>query len=160
MRHSIVLGFLLYAVPVCAQSAARTVAPGMTKAQVITALGQPVTSRTVGDDTYLFYPNACGRKCGINDLVILHADSVSDAIFRSPNRHYTGKSSSPAAIAPRVAARAKPPAAEPMKMRADSSRKAPTRMKPAPANDTRPSIPVNPPVLRPAPSTKPASTSP
>jgi hypothetical protein len=79
--------------------------------------------------------NAWGKKCGMNDLVILHADSVTDAIFRSPDRHYTGKSSSPEAIPPRVAAREKPAVAEPMKVRADSSPKAPKRMKPAPAND-------------------------
>jgi SmpA / OmlA family len=160
MRQLIVLGVLLYSVPVLAQSTARTVSPGMTKTQVISALGQPATSRSVGEDTYLFYVNSCGKQCGMNDLVILHADSVADAIFRSPERHYTGKSSSPAAISPRAAAHEKPAPAEPIKMRPDSSKKAPKRMKPIPANDTRPSIPVNPPVLRPAPSTKPASKAP
>ncbi len=160
MRGLIVLGVLLYAVPLTAQSGARTVAPGMSKAQVIASLGQPITSRTVGEDTYLFYVNACGKKCGINDLVILHADSVADAIFRAPDRHYTGKSSSPAAISPRAASRERPTPPEPMKMRPDSSTKAPKRMKPAPANDIRPSIPVNPPTLRPAPTIKPASKTP
>lgn len=160
MRRSIVLGVLLHGAPLLAQSAARTVSPGMTKAQVIVALGQPATSRSVGEDTYLFYVNSCGKQCGMNDLVILHADSVSDAIFRSPDRHYSGKSSSPAAISPRAAAREKPKPSEPMKTRPDSSRKAPTRMKPVPANDIRPSIPVNPTVLRPTPGTKPATRSP
>jgi hypothetical protein len=159
MRRLIVLGVLLHGVPLMAQGA-RTVSPGMKKAQVIAALGQPAIARTVGEDTYLFYANACGRKCGMNDLVILRADSVTDAIFRSANRHYTGKSSSPSAISPRAAAHDKPASSEPMKVRPDSFLRAPGRMKPAPANDIRPSIPANPPVLRPAPAPKPASKSP
>ena len=159
MRRLILLG-MLYGTPVLAQAAAHTVSPGMTKAQVIGALGQPATARAVGEDTYLFYLNACGKRCGMNDLVVLHADSVSDAIFRSPDRHYTGKSSSPSAIPPRVAARQKAPSTEPMKTRPDSTRGTPTRMKPAPANDIRPSMPVNRPVIRPAPDTKPATKSP
>ncbi|MDQ2665407.1 MAG: outer membrane protein assembly factor BamE [Gemmatimonadota bacterium] len=159
MRQLIVLGVLLYSVPVLAQGAAHTVSPGMTKTQVISSLGQPVTARTVGEDTYLFYANTCGKRCGMNDLVILHADGVSDAIFRSPDRHYTGKSSSPAAISGRTASREKPTPSEPMKVRPDSSKMAPKRMKPIPANDTRPSIPVNPPMLRPAPGTKPAASA-
>jgi hypothetical protein len=159
MRRLIVLAVVLYGTPLVAQGA-HTVSPGMHKAQVIAALGQPVTARSVGEDTYLFYVNSCGRKCGMNDLVILHADSVTDAIFRSPDRHYTGTSSSPAAIPPRVAAHEKPAPTEPMKVRPDSSPKAPKRMKPTPANDIRPSIPTNPPVLKPAPATKPASKSP
>ena len=149
MRRPIVLALMLYSVPLHAQSATRTVSPGMTRAQVIAALGQPATSRTVGEDTYLFYINACGRKCGMNDLVVLHADSVADAIFRSPGRHYTGTSSSPAAIPGSAAARARPRAAgQPVKLPADT--KPPTRMKPGPPSDTRPSIPLNPPVVKPA----------
>ena len=159
MRRLIVLGLVLYGVPLMAQKA-RTVSPGMNKTQVIAALGQPATARTVGADTYLFYVNSCGRKCGMNDLVILHADSVTDAIFRSPDRHYTGKSSSPMAISPRAASHENPVSSEPMKVRPDSSPKAPKRMKPSPANDIRPSIPVKPAVLPPAPTTKPASKSP
>ena len=158
MRRLIVLGLMVYAAPLVAQGA-RTVSPGMNKTQVLTALGQPATSRTVGADTYLFYVNSCGKKCGMNDLVILHDDSVTDAIFRSPDRHYTGKSSSPEAISPRTAAHEKPASTEPMKTRADSSSKAPKRMKPAPANDIRPSIPVKPAVLPPAPATKPKPAS-
>jgi hypothetical protein len=159
MRRLIALGVLLYGVPLVAQGA-HTVSPGMNKTQVIAALGQPATTRTVGADTYLFYVNSCGRKCGMNDLVILHDDSVTDAIFRSPDRHYTGKSSSPEAIPPRVAAREKPASAEPLKVRPDSSPSAPKRMKPVPANDIRPSIPVKPATLPPAPTAKPASKSP
>ena len=163
MRHPLVLAFMLYCSPLLAQTAGHTISPGMSKAQVIAALGEPATARTVGEDSYLFYINACGRRCGMNDLVVLHADSVADAIFRSPDRHYTGTSSSPTSIAPRVAARAKSAAAgEPMKLKPDSGAKRPSRMKPGPPNDTRPSIPVKPPVLKPAPASapKPASKSP
>jgi len=167
MRRPLVLALMLYSLPLAAQAASRTVSPGMTKAQVIAALGEPATSRTVGEDSYLFYLNTCGKKCGMNDLVILHSDSVADAIFRSPDRHYTGKSSSPAAIAPSVAARAKPGAAGEMKMPADSAAKRTKPMKPGPPSDTRPSIPVHPATVKPAPSTtkaapataKPAVTS-
>ena len=158
MRCPLVLALMLSTPPLLAQTAAHPISPGMTKARVIAALGEPATARTVGDDSYLFYINACGRTCGMNDLVVLHADSVADAIFRSPDRHYTGKSSSPIAISPRAAARAKPAAAgEPRKVKPDTGATKPTRMKPGPANDTRPSIPVNPPTVKPAPATKPAA---
>ncbi len=161
MRRPLVLALMCFSAPLLAQSMSHTVSPGMKKAQVIAALGEPATARTVGDDTYLFYTNACGRKCGMNDLVVLHADSVADAIFRSPSRHYAGKSSSPNAIAPRSAARAKPAAAgEPMHTRPDSSPRRPVRMKPGPPSDTRPSIPLDRPAIKPAPTLKPASKSP
>ena len=161
MRGPFVLALMLYSAPLLAQAAAHTISPGMSKAQVVAALGQPATARTVGEDTYLFYINACGRKCGMNDLVVLHADSVADAIFRSPGRHYTGTSSSPTAIPGSVAARAKPSkGGQPMKMPADAGATPPPRMKPGPPNDTRPSIPVNPPMVKPAPTVKPATQSP
>ena len=161
MRHLFVLVLMFTAAPLLAQSATRTISPGMKKSQVIAALGQPATARAVGEDTYLFYTNACGRKCGMNDLVILHADSVTDAIFRSPSRRYTGTSSSPAAIAPRSAAHARPAASHaPMTMKPDSTPKPPVRMKPGPPNDTRPSIPLDRPVIKPMPTLKPASKSP
>ena len=161
MRGPFVLALMLYSVPLRAQAAAHTISPGMSKAQVVAALGQPATARTVGEDTYLFYINACGRKCGMNDLVVLHADSVADAIFRSPGRHYTGTSSSPTAISGSAAARAKPSAAgQPMKMPTDAGTTPPPRMKPGPPNDTRPSIPVNPGTVKPTPTPKPATKSP
>ena len=146
MRHSLAFAFLLIAAPLAAQQKAGTIAPGMTKAQVVTALGEPATARTVSDFTYLFYLNSCGKRCGMNDLVVLHGDSVVDAIFRSPNRHYNGKSSSPAPISPEVA-----------RKQSSSTPAKPVRMKPAPANDTRPSIPLNTPV-KPAPP-KPGTKS-
>ena len=160
MRHPIVLAVLLVPASLYAQQGTHTVSPGMTKAQVITVLGEPATLRTVGDDAYLFYRNACGKRCGMNDLVVLHADTVVDAIFRAPSRHYTGKSSSPAAIPPHIAAKMKPgTAGEPLKVAPPASGP-PRRMTPPPANDTRPSIPLNPPAVRPAATPKPASKSP
>ena len=97
MRGPFVLALMLYSAPLLAQAAAHTISPGMSKAQVVAALGQPATARTVGEDTYLFYINACGRKCGMNDLVVLHADSVADAIFRSPGRPLVSARTAPVA---------------------------------------------------------------
>jgi hypothetical protein len=44
----------------------------------------------------------------MDDVVILQKDSVVDAMFRSADRTYTGKSSSPRAIPAEVAARTRP----------------------------------------------------
>ena len=145
MRKSLVLALMFAAAPLAAQQGARTVSPGMSKAQVTTALGAPATVRTVADFTYMFYLNSCGRRCGMNDLVILERDSVVDAIFRSPSRKYTGTSSSPAPVPPSIAAKQNP------------SNGAPVKLRPGPANDTRPSIPVNPERIQPAPAKKPAT---
>jgi outer membrane protein assembly factor BamE (lipoprotein component of BamABCDE complex) len=137
-----------------AQGGAKTVAPGMSRAQVVAALGEPATARSVAEFTYLFYLNSCGKRCGMNDLVILRGDSVVDAIFRSPTRHYSGTSSSPAPISSKDAANAT--ASKPAASTAPA-----TRMKPpAQANDARPSIPTNPPTMRPATSTPPATRTP
>lgn len=150
MRLSITLALLCLPSALLAQQAERTISPGMTRAEVVAALGTPATQRTAAEYTYMFYANSCGRECGMNDLVILRHDSVSDAIFRSPNRHYTGVSSSPAEARPAVATHRARPAAKPMAMPKSTSAKpaaektaAPTRMKPpAKANDAKPSIPV------------------
>lgn len=80
-----------------AQTAAGTIDPGMTQAQVIERLGKPATVRNYQGSTYLMYSNSCGKSCGMQDIVILDHDVVVDAVFRSPNRHYTGTSSSPEA---------------------------------------------------------------
>jgi hypothetical protein len=74
-----------------------TIDPGMTRAQVIEVLGKPATARNYQGSTYLMYSNNCGKKCGMQDIVILDHDVVVDAVFRSPNRHYSGTSSSPEA---------------------------------------------------------------
>ena len=83
-----------------AAAGAGTIDPGMTRAQVIERLGKPATVRTYQGSTYLLYSNKCGKKCGMQDLVILDHDVVVDAVFRSPDRHYSGASSSPSATAP------------------------------------------------------------
>lgn len=144
-----------------AQSRVATIAPGMSRAQVVAALGQPAIARTASEFTYLFYQNECGKRCGMNDLVVIRGDSVIDAIFRSPSRHYSGTSSSPAAVSQAEAARKRPSAATNMPMptrakpdaatnAADSMR--PRRMPRGAASDIRPSIPLNPPAVRPSPS--------
>jgi hypothetical protein len=122
MRRLIAVALLCFPAAALAQDSARSIAPGMSRAQVVAILGAPVTQRSANGHTYMFYRNSCGRGCGMNDLVILKSDSVSDAIFRSPDRHYAGSSSSPDETPP-SAPRMTPPA------------------KPA---DATPSIPVNP----------------
>jgi hypothetical protein len=150
-----ILSVLLLSLPfvLAAQRAPRTIAPGMSRAQVVAALGAPTTERTVGEHGYLFYRNDCGRRCGMNDLVILRRDRVIDAIFRDPARRYAGTSSSPSAIpASEAAARAAgTPVSAPRGGR-------PSR-RPRP-NDATPSIPVNPPALAPAPTKQPAPRAP
>ncbi|HEV7991325.1 MAG TPA: hypothetical protein VGP25_05835 [Gemmatimonadaceae bacterium] len=149
MRRLLVLALFAVSLPLGAQSVAKVVSPGMSRAKVVAALGEPATARSVADFTYLFYLNSCAKVCGMNDLVVLRGDSVVDAIFRSPNRKYTGTSSSPAPISPQQAAR---PAA---------AAKPASRLKPsAQANDARPSIPSNTPAVSPAPSTSPATRAP
>jgi hypothetical protein len=95
------------AVPLAAQ-APKSIDPGMSQAKVVERLGDPDASRTSGDFKYLFYHNSCIRTCGMDDVVILQKDSVVDAMFRSTDRSYTGKSSSPRAIPAEVAARTRP----------------------------------------------------
>jgi len=79
------------AVPALAQ----TIDPGMTREEVEGLLGKPVGVRSTGTHVYLFYRNGCEERCGMQDLVILESDGVVDAIFRNPNRKFSGASSSP-----------------------------------------------------------------
>jgi hypothetical protein len=72
-----------------------TIDPGMTRAQVVAKLGEPMSTRTYEGHTYLLYKNGCERSCGMSDLVVLDSDKVVDAIFRSNARHFSGTSSSP-----------------------------------------------------------------
>ena len=155
MRRSIVL-LLILTLPtaLAAQGRTNTVAPGMSRARVVAALGAPSTARTVGEFAYLFYANSCGKRCGMNDLVILRRDSVIDAIFRSNTRHYTGTSSSPMAISEHEAAERG--AAKQTPARTGTKRMTP----PLTPNDARPSIPTNPPTLAPAPSKTPPTRTP
>jgi hypothetical protein len=148
MRRSLSLLLVLSfaAAPANAQQTSRTITPGMSRAQVIAALGAPLTLRESDGFTYIFYRNQCTRACGMNDLVVLHADSVVDAIFRSPDRHYSGSSSSPEMIPARVAAHGKNAAVH------HDTTGGKLRIKPAPPSDVHPSIPANPPKLKPAPT--------
>jgi hypothetical protein len=108
-----------------AQSGAGTIDPGMTRAQVIERLGKPATVRTYQGSTYLMYSNKCGKKCGMQDIVILDHDVVVDAVLRSPDRHYTGTSSSPDATAPNSRAQRNQPLAVPPAQPSAAERVAP-----------------------------------
>jgi hypothetical protein len=100
---------LLCAAAVSARAQApKSIDPGMSQAQVVERLGDPTLSRSSGDFTYLFYKNGCVKSCGMDDVVILRKDSVVDAVFRSPERAYSGKSSSPKMIPADLAARTRP----------------------------------------------------
>jgi len=81
-----------------------TVDPGMSRAQVVAAIGEPYSSRSRESFTYLLYKNGCEKACGMDDLVVLDNDKVVDAVFRSPARRYTGTSSSPHMITAEEAA--------------------------------------------------------
>jgi hypothetical protein len=135
MRRLIALALLCLPPTLLAQQGDQTVSPGMTRAQVVAALGAPAIQRGANGFTYMFYTNTCGRSCGMQDLVILKGDSLSDAIFRSPNRHFTGASSSPEQMPPELSARAGRPAAKPMTIRKDDAPAAPTTT-PAPDKTT------------------------
>ena len=91
---------LATASPLIAQDGAVVIDPGMTRAEVVERLGKPLNERKAGAHTYLFYRNGCERTCGMNDLVLLDDGKVSDAIFRSAGRHYSGASSSPNGVKP------------------------------------------------------------
>ena len=154
MRLLITLSLLVYATMAGAQGAA-TISPGMSRAKVVATLGAPTTERTVAEFRYLFYTNSCGKECGMNDLVILRNDAVVDAIFRSPSRRYSGKSSSPAPVSAKDAAERAPSSG------ASKSSSGSVRMKPpSEANDARPSIPKNAPGMSPAPTSKPVTKAP
>jgi outer membrane protein assembly factor BamE (lipoprotein component of BamABCDE complex) len=102
MRRVIVFTALLFAIAAAGTQAAvaQSIDPGMTKSQVIERLGAPAAERSTGPYTYLFYHNGRERTVGMSDLVILQNDSVVDAIFRSAEREYKGRSSSPEGVMP------------------------------------------------------------
>lgn len=111
MRLLITLAAGMIAAPALAQTPP-TIDPGMTRAQVVAKLGEPLSSRTYDGHTYLLYKNGCEKKCGMNDLVVLDSGKVVDAVFRSRMRKYSGTSSSPRMIS---AADAKHGAGAPLK---------------------------------------------
>ena len=72
-----------------------TIAPGMSQNEVIAMWGVPVSARTIGDMTYLYFRNGCEASCGTMDVVFLQNGAVVDAIVRWPGHNYAGESSSP-----------------------------------------------------------------
>ena len=111
------------------RAAAQSIDPGMTKAQVIERLGAPAAERSSGAFTYLFYQNGRERTVGMSDLVTLQNNAVVDAIFRSSERQYTGRSSSPDGVMPANSA----PSGERLAMPGSPPQAAPA----APADTTR-----------------------
>ena len=87
-----VLSALSVAAPQAA-SAQGTVKPGMTRAEVITAWGEPYAERTRGAYTYMSFKSDCLPACGTHDVVTLKDGKVIDAIARSSNHKYDGTSS-------------------------------------------------------------------
>ncbi|HXY31852.1 MAG TPA: outer membrane protein assembly factor BamE [Gemmatimonadaceae bacterium] len=143
-----------------AQGSDQSIDPGMSKKQVIEHLGQPATTRTYNGKTYMLYTNKC-KSCGMQDVVILENDAVVDAVFRDPNRHYTGNSSSPEAL---TASQAKTkvgpltvsePAANPAPKSAPAAPTQAEKVTPAP-----PPPPAPPTASAPAPLPPPAAAPP
>jgi hypothetical protein len=96
-----------------------TVDPGMPERDVYSQWGPPMGVRKMGEYTYIFYPNGCEHTCGTADVVILENDKVIDAITRWPGHHYSGQSSSPAALPPTGRPR---PGGDTLQVKRDSSR--------------------------------------
>jgi hypothetical protein len=127
----------LFATLMMAAGSARaqsTIDPGMSKAEVIAKLGKPSSEHSDGSSTYLYFRNGEERKYGMSDLVALENGKVVDAIFRSPSRKYSGKSSSPAPVSADAAiakgggtARKTPPRAAMPKPAAKSAPATPTK---------------------------------
>jgi len=158
MRRSVVAALLAVfasvalARPVHAQAPDNQIDPGMSKAQVIQHLGQPQSISKKDSSLFLYYKNGCEKTCGMLDLVILINDKVVDAIFRDPNRHYTGKSTSPMALTPAEARKASTGA--PLKIKADTTTPTKAEVVPAP-----PAAPVTPPPAPAPDTTKPKTDS-
>ena len=72
-----------------------TIRPGMTTDEVIGVWGAPVTDRTIGNWTFLYFRNGCEWACGTFDIVMLEGGQVVDAIVRGVGHTYAGVSSSP-----------------------------------------------------------------
>jgi hypothetical protein len=72
-----------------------TVNPGMTREEVVGVWGPPVTERTLGAWTYLYFRNGCEVSCGTFDVVFLENGSVVNAIVRGAGHTYGGTSTSP-----------------------------------------------------------------
>jgi hypothetical protein len=73
----------------------KSIKPGMTADEVKAAWGDPLTTRTRGSFSYLYFKNDCLRTCGTWDVVILENGQVVDAVVRASYHQYEGTSSSP-----------------------------------------------------------------
>ena len=102
MRAALLL--LLVSAPLAAQT---SIAPGMTRQQVIDILGRPASARHFGAHDYLLFDAGCSRKCG-DDLVILDHDQVVDAVIRSAGHSYSG-TDAPTTLTGNAPQRAAPP---------------------------------------------------
>jgi len=162
MRRSVVAVLLAALVsaavarPVQAQAPDNQIDPGMSKAQVIQHLGQPQSISKKDSSLFLYYKNGCEKSCGMLDLVILINDKVVDAIFRDPNRHYTGKSTSPMALTPAEARKASTTAPVKVKPDVKPDTTTPSKAEVVPAPPTAPAAPPPPPA---ADTTKPKTDS-
>lgn len=94
--------------------------PGMTREEVLARLGTPNGESHFGSFTYLFYENGCVVKCGVDDVVVLDKNIVTDAVFRSPKRTFTG-ASAPATSLPSVSTGYFPPTPLRLATREDSA---------------------------------------
>jgi SmpA / OmlA family len=103
MRAALLL--VLVSAPLIAQT---SVAPGMTRQQVVDGLGRPASERHFGAHDYLLFDAGCSRKCG-DDLVILDHDQVVDAVIRSAGHTYTGTDSPTTLTGNAAPQRAAPP---------------------------------------------------
>ncbi|HEU0055578.1 MAG TPA: hypothetical protein VFQ39_20460 [Longimicrobium sp.] len=90
MRKSIVLAAALVVTAAAPAVAQRTIAAGMTPAQVRTAFGAPATTRVAGEWAYWYYQNGCPRRCGSDDVVFFHDDKVVAAVLRTGARRFSG----------------------------------------------------------------------
>ena len=91
---------LLGAFPLGAQDSVATIRPGMTEAEVRARWGTPLTRRSHGAMSYLYYQCGGARRPATFDVVFLERGQVIDAIVRDRRRAYDGISSSPPDRAP------------------------------------------------------------
>lgn len=140
-----------------AQAQAASIDPGMTKEQVIARLGKPTSEHSSSTATYLYYSNGQEKKVGMSDMVALENGKVVDAVFRSPSRRYSGKSSSPVAISEEAAA-AKGNGGKAPPMRMPAASKAPETKKAAPAKKAPETKKAAPPAKAPEKKIAPPTT--
>jgi hypothetical protein len=67
----------------------------MTRDEVVRVWGAPITERSAGPWTFMYFRNGCEHSCGTHDIVFLDGGQVVDAIVRGRGHTYAGISSSP-----------------------------------------------------------------